>query len=913
MDTYRKLLRWESEPDSNRLLLFDGHSLAYRSFYAIPELSTRDGRPVNAVYGFWRILSRILRSFPSVYATVVFDAGGKTFRHGIYPAYKATRKEMPQELAAQLPVIQDLLERLGVPVVLERGVEADDLLASLVRRAEEKGLTTYIATSDKDLAQLVSERVALLKPTGRAPGGGIECLDPKKTKEKFGVPPERIVDFLALVGDTSDNVPGVPGVGEKTAALLLGQFGSLEAVLENASQVRNARVRESLTAHAGDALRAKTLIALKDDVAVGEVPADCRLRGADVERLAELLRELEFQSVLSELRLAATPSRPTEGAREAKADFHTILDRGDLRRLVERLAAAEEFSLDLETTDRDPMRAAIVGIAVSLEPCEGYYIPVGHDSLGAPLQLPLEEVLAALRPAIENEVPRVVGQNLKYDLVVLGRHGLRPRGIAFDTMVASHLARPEEPRHNLEEVARFYLGQELLPYDGLVGKEGRMAAVAVEEATAYAAAHAEVVVRLKAPLEAALERVGATRVFREVEVPLVAVLARMEQNGILVDRGVLAAQGDEIRRKLQRIEEDLYEIAGERFNPNSPKQVAEILFERLRLPVIERTKTGPSTSARVLAELAAQHPLPGKLAEHRELQKLLNTYIERLPEAIHPETGRIHTSFHQTSTATGRLSSSAPNLQNIPIRTEIGERIRRAFVAPEGSVLIGADYSQIELRLLAHLSEDETLIETFRSGEDLHRLTASRLFAVAEGEVTPRLRDVAKRINFGILYGISPYGLARELGVSQAEARGYIDRFFGTYPKAKDYIERMIALATERGYAETLLGRRRPLGYLQSKDAARRSFDQRNAVNTPIQGSAADLIKLAMLDIDRSIEAGLLRARMLLQIHDELVFEAKEEESVEAVGAIKEKMETVMALRVPLEVKVACGTNWSGI
>lgn len=913
MATHSELLGWEGEADAKRLVLFDGHSILYRSFYAIPELSTRDGRPVNAVFGFWRIVTRILRAFPSDHVAVVFDAGGKTFRHDLLPEYKATRKQMPQELASQISVVHDLLSRLGVPVVEEPGVEADDLLATLARRAERKGFVTYIVTSDKDLAQLVSDRVFLLRPSRRGPDGGVETLDREKVVEQFGVPPEKIVALFSLVGDTSDNVPGVPGVGEKTAASLLTQFETLEAVLSRSSEVRNARVRASLQSHAADARRAQTLITLKDDLPVAGTLADCTLREVDADGLALLLRDLEFQSVLTELGLVATDARPSAPTPQTRADYRSVLDRGDFDELVNRLAAAGEFSLDLETTDRDPMRAEIVGVALSLRPFEGYYVPVGHDYLGAPAQLPVRDVLRALAPLIEAEVPCMVGQNLKYDLVVLGRHGLRPGGIAFDTMIASHLARPEEPRHNLEEIAQFYLGQRLVPFDELVGKGGSIASVPIENVGAYASAHAEVVLRLKEPLEAALEQAGATRVFRQVEVPLVPVLGRMERNGVLVDRRVLAAQGDEIRQRLKRIEEDLYELAGERFNPSSPKQVAAILFERLRLPVIDRTKTGPSTSARVLAELATQHPLPGKLAEHRELEKLLNTYIERLPEAIHPETGRIHTSFHQTSTATGRLSSSDPNLQNIPIRTEVGERIRRAFVAPRGSVLIGADYSQIELRLLAHLSEDDVLIDAFRRGEDLHRLTASRLFGVVEKDVTPRLRDVAKRINFGIIYGMSPFGLARELGIPQAEARAYIDRFFGAYPKVREYIERMIAQARECGYAETLLGRRRPLVHLRSKDVSRRGFDERNAVNTPIQGSAADLIKLAMLEIDRLIQTGRLQAKMLLQIHDELIFEAEARDSPAAAATIRERMENVMPLRVPLKVKVATGLNWSEI
>ncbi len=911
MPTYKEILKLPAEPDAGRILLFDGHSLAYRTFYGIPELTTRDGRPVNAIYGFLRVLLKTMREFPAAYAGVAFDAGGETYRHRLLPAYKATRKEIPEELAVQLTPLQGVLDALGIPVIAREGVEADDLLGAIARRAADKGMTALITTSDKDFAQLVDDRILLIRPAGRRPTGEIELFDREKVIEKYGVPPERIVDYLALIGDSSDNVPGVPGVGPKTAAKLLQEFGDLDSVLANADKVRNARVRDALKAHAAAARLARELIALKLETDVGKVPEDYALRGIEVDRLREILSDLEFHSILSDLDLAGGEGGPAAPSGGREAEYRTILTETGLDELARGLAAADEFSLDLETTSRDPMRARIVGIAISPRPYLGYYIPVGHDYLGAPAQLPLDRVLDRLRPLIEGETPRIIGQNLKYDLIILRRLGLDPRGISFDAMIASHLARPEERHHNLEEIARHYLNYEMLSYRELAGKEGKIAQVTVEQAAFYAAEDAEIVSRVKPRLEEALERAGATRLFRDVEVPLVNVLARMEQNGILVDREVLAAQGREIREKLAIIERDLYEIAGEEFNPNSPKQVAEVLFNRLGLPVIERTKTGPSTGARVLAELAAQHPLPGKLIEYRELQKLLSTYIDRLPEAINPETGRIHTSFHQTSTATGRLSSSDPNLQNIPIRTEIGERIRRAFVAPEGSLLIGADYSQIELRLLAHLSGDPGLIAAFREGKDLHRMTASRIFAIPEEAVTGKLRDAAKRINFGIIYGISPFGLARELGIPRGEAKDYIDRFFAAYPKAKEYIDELIARATEKGYAETILGRRRPLPHLRSNNVPRRNFDKRNAVNTPIQGSAADLIKLAMLRLDRLIEAGTLRAKMLLQIHDELIFEAREEDVPQASELIKREMEGVMELRVPLTCKVKSGRNWA--
>ena len=914
-----ELLGWQEETDKRRLLLFDGHSIAYRAFYAIRELSTRDGRPVNAVYGFWRILTRIMRAFPSAYVAVTFDAGGETFRHRLYPQYKATRKEIPADLAAQLPLIHEILDQLGVRVISLEGVEADDILASLARCATEKDLSVLIATSDKDLAQLVDPQVRLIQPAGRRSGGGqsaggIELIDRERVQEKFGVPPEQIIDFLALVGDTSDNIPGVPSVGEKTASRLLSRFGSLDAILANVDQVKNARVKENLKKYEQDALLARRLVTLDGEIAVGEVPEGCRLREVEVDRLRVILTDLDFHSILDDLQLEGLPF-PKKEAKETKderrADYRPILNSDDLSQLVKDLAAEEEISLDLETTSRDPMRAKIVGIALSPRPYEGYYIPVGHDYLGAPTQLATADVLAALRQLIEGEGTKIIGQNLKYDILILRRYGLAPRGVSFDAMIASHLAHPEERHHNLETIARTYLGYEMLSYNELVGKGGEIAAVPVEKATFYAAEDAEIVCRVKPLLEGALTETGVMTLFREVEVPLIAVLTRMEEHGILVDRKVLAAQGRDLRERLSIIEEDLYEIAGARFNPNSPKQVAQVLFVRLGLPVVDRTKTGPSTSARVLAELAMKHSLPGKLIEYRELQKLLNTYIERLPAAINPETGRIHTSFHQTSTATGRLSSSGPNLQNIPIRTEVGERIRRAFVATEGAVLVGADYSQIEIRLLAHLAEDGALIEAFKTGKDLHAITASRIFSLPEEEVSAKLRSAAKRINFGIIYGISPFGLSRELGITRTEAKDYIERFFAAYPRTKAWMDRIVEKTTERGYAETILGRRRPLPQLNSTNAQSRNFARRNAINTPIQGSAADLIKLAMLRIDRAIEEGAIEAKMLLQIHDELIFEVQEEKSGEAIARIKEEMEGVMELLVPLEVSVECGKDWS--
>ena len=909
MPTYKEILGLPEPLNEGRLLLFDGHSLAYRSYYAIRGLTTRSGEPVNALFGFWRALLKTLREHPSAYCAVVFDAGGVTFRHEIYPDYKATRKPIPEDLASQLPLIERLLTALGIPVLAEEGVEADDLIASIARRAAERGIDCLIVTSDKDLAQLVDERISLIRPTGRGERISEQLIDPEGVKEKYGVEPGRIVDLLALVGDASDNIPGIPSVGEKTALRLLEEFGSLDGILDRVDSVSNERIRQNLKAYGDDALRARRLIRLKTDIPIGDPLKLCRLRGIDREGLRSFFNEVEFESALSELSLA-DPRPQAEGE---KAEYRVVLTEKELDALCDELSTTDSFAIDLETSGLDPMTAEIVGIAISPRPYLGYYIPVGHDVLTAPEQLPLSWVIERLRPFIEDEAHRILGQNIKYDLVILMRYGLKPRGIAFDSMIASHLVHPEQRRHNLAQIAALYLGEKVTTYAEVAGKDTPFSSVSIEKATGYAAEDAEIVHRLRDPLTRALREANAIDLFERVEIPLVSVLARMERNGILVDTRVLAKQGEELRKELEIIEADLLDMAGEPFNPSSPKQVAEILFDRLGLPVIERTKTGPSTSARVLAELAVHHPLPGKLIAYRELKKLLTTYIDQLPKAVNPATGRIHTTFHQTSTATGRLSSSEPNLQNIPVRTEAGVRIRRAFVAPEGSLLVSADYSQIELRILAHLSEDDRLIAAFESGEDLHRLTASHMFGIAKEMVDERQRNAAKRINFGIIYGISPYGLARDLGITQAEAKEYIDRFFDAYPKTREYIDRLVKLATERGYAETLLGRRRPLVNLTSRNVPQRNFDKRNAVNTPIQGSAADLIKLAMIRIDRLIEGGELPAKMLLQIHDELIFEIEEEACEEAAATIKDEMENVLSLRLPLEVKITIGRDWGEI
>jgi DNA polymerase I len=913
MPTYEELLSLPSPLDPQRLLLIDGHSLAYRAYYGMPQLTTQQGTPVGAVYGFWRAILAMMRRHPCLHMAVAFDAGGRTFRDELYEAYKANRSLMPEDLQLQIPLIERLLSELGIPVFVQPEVEADDVIASLARQSAQRGLWCLIASSDKDLAQLVNERVSLLRPAGRGAPDALQLLDADAVKERYGVPPERVADLLSLMGDSSDNIPGVPGVGEKTARKLLQQFGTLEGVLASADRVGNQRIAEHLITHADKARLARELVRLREDLDVGDVLSVCQLRGSRPEGLSALFSELGFLEALDELGLDSqeTTLAPRDGADDA--EYITVLGRDGLKEALEEIGSCSSLSVDLETTGRDPHTAEIVGIALSSRPLRGYYIPVGHRTLDAPGQMELSGVLDALRPILEAESPEIIGQNLKYDLILFRRHGVHPRGIRFDAMIASHLTQPEERRHNLERIVGSVLGHAMTRYGDLVGKDETFADVPLDRATAYAAQDAEIIQRLRPPLQDRLAADHLRSLFDDVEMPLVSVLATMESNGILLDKEVLAKQGCEIRREMEILESDLFDLVGEPFNPNSPKQVAEILFGRLGLPVVSRTKTGPSTSAQVLLQLAQQHPFPGKLMAHRELQKLLTTYIEQLPKSVHPLSGRIHSSFHQTSTATGRLSSSDPNLQNIPTRTEVGGRIRCAFVAEAGHLFLAADYSQIELRLLAHFSQDESLIGAFESGTDLHRRTASRVFGLPEDRIPHELREAAKRINFGILYGISPFGLARDLGIPQSEARTYIDRFFDAYPQAKQCIDQMVETATKKGWAETLLGRRRPLPGLTSRNAQQRNFDRRNAVNTPIQGSAADLIKVAMIRIDARLRSEFPSVRLTLQIHDELVFEVPVGISDPVAEMVAQEMENVHPLNVPLTIKMRQGENWGAL
>lgn len=897
------------EANAARLLLIDAGSLIYPAYFAMSGLSTAEGFPTGAIYGVSRMLLKLLGDYPAQYAAVAFDSRGPTWRHQLYAEYKAQRPPMAEELAVQLPRIQEVVEALGLPHFAAPGYEADDLIATLIRRLvrADRDLPALIFSGDKDLMQLVGERVQLLRPAGRA-GQALELLDAEGVRRHLGVPPEQIGDYLALVGDAVDNVPGVPGIGKVTAKRLLGEFGSLEGLLAQAERVSNRRARDALLNYAEQARLSRQLVELQavpleQDSAV--LLAKCRCHAPDRARLRELFQQLQFRSLLQEL--ALDPLRPAEIAVEI------VLSEEQFEVLLARLGQAPAISLDLETSSRDALRAQIVGISLAVETGRGYYLPLAHDYLGAPPQLGLEETLTRLRPLLENPGKELLGQNIKYDLKILRRYGIKLRQVAFDSMIAAYLLEPGSPK-SLAAIAARYLHRAMQPYKELSQQE--FSKVPIDEAARYSVADAETVLCLRRPLSEKLRADRLWELFSEIELPLIPVLTRMELSGIGLDPAILKEQARELHKQIEVLRAEMARLAGGEFNPSSPKQVAEVLFERLRLkPIkpIKKTKSGVSTNAQVLRELADLHPLPELILQYRELEKLRGTYVEKLPSYINPETGRIHTTFNQSVTTTGRLSSSDPNLQNIPVRTALGGQIRSAFIAPAGRLLLGADYSQIELRVLAHLSGDPELLRAFRAGEDLHRKTAAELFGLAPEQVNAYQRGIAKRINFGIIYGISAYRLARELQISQKEAQSYIDSYYRRYERVKAYATEQVQLAEAQGYVSTITGRRRYLPEIKSHNWARRSYEQRNAVNAPVQGSAADIMKLAMLRVAEALRQSGLRCDMLLQIHDELLFEVDQAEAPAAAGLIKRAMEQVMKLEVPLKVEVKAGQSWGGL
>jgi DNA polymerase I len=917
----------------DRLFLIDGYALIYRAFFALiarPLVSSK-GENTSAAFGVARFLLKLLEQHRPDYLGMVFDAGDSE-RMELYPEYKATREKMPDELELSIPRIRQLVEAFRIPVLELDGYEADDVIGTLARQAVEADLEAVIVSGDKDFYQLIRPHVCLLNP-GRGGPTAVdeEWVDTRNAGERLGVPPERVVDYLALIGDSSDNVPGVKGIGPKGAIGLIEEFGSLDEILRRTGEVRSKRAREALEAFAGDALLSRRLVTIRDDLPVRLDLEALRLTEPDRPRLKEILLDLEFHSMVREF---AAPGEEERAARRLEADYRLLSTPGEVREVVREARAAGRLAVDTETSDTDPMRAELCGISLAVEEGVGYYLPFRHRVRGPDQGELLGEAtprtddcevvanlpdlhgpeMRALVELLEDASVEKIGQNLKYDFLVFRREGIALRGIGFDTMIASYVLEPGRREHGLDSLALQHLDHRTIEYAEVTGKgkaQVPFAEVALEEACTYAAEDADVALRLAGLFRPEMRALHLDGLFRDVEMPLVTVLAEMEWNGIRIDEAFFARMGEELRAQLRQLKQLIHAEAGGPFNIGSTPQLREVLFGRLGLPVTKRTKTGASTDVDVLQALASQgHRLPALLMEYRQLEKLRGTYVEALPRMVNPETGRIHTSFNQTVAATGRLSSSDPNLQNIPIRTEVGAGIRRGFVPAEGHRFVSADYSQIELRILAHLSRDDAFVEAFRSGADIHRQTASVVFGVPAGEVTREMRDRAKTVNFGIIYGQGPFSLGQQLGIPTAEAKEFIEAYFERFPGVRRYLDRQVESARERGYVETITGRRRYIPELKSRNFNIRAFGERVATNAPIQGSSADLIKIAMIRIQGDLDGGRVPARMLLQVHDELLFEtpAGTEDAVREM--VRERMEGAAELEVPLRVEGGVGESW---
>ncbi|WP_421144062.1 DNA polymerase I [Aeromonas dhakensis] len=909
---------------SNPLILVDGSSYLYRAFFASQQadLRTSTGLPSGAVRVMANMMRSLRKQYPDCHVAVVFDAKGKTFRDDIYPEYKANRASMPDDLRSQVAPIHQMIKAMGFPFLMVEGVEADDVIGTLARQATEKQLPVLISTGDKDMAQLVSDHVTL-----------IDTMKDVKTDregviEKFGVPPELIIDYLALMGDKVDNIPGMTGVGEKTALALLQGIGSIDEIAANLDKVaalgfRGSKAFADKFREQEEQVRLSYVLAtIKTDVKLEQSLEELELGPIDKEALLAVYREYELRNLIKELESGGEESGAEgdeEGAAPAAAietDYRCILDEAEFDEWLARLQAAQLFAFDTETTSLDYMEARIVGVSFAIEPGKAAYVPFGHDYLGAPIQLTEAVVLGKLKPLLEDPARLKVGQNLKYDRNVLLNHGIELQGIAYDTMLESYVLNSTASRHDMDSLARRYLNVETISFEDIAGKGVKQLTfnqIELEQAAPYAAEDADITLRLHQALWGKLAaEPGLAKVFSEIELPLLPVLARMERLGTTIEPKLLHQQSQEIEVRLAELEKQAHELAGQEFNLSSPKQLGEILFTKLGLPIIKKTPKGaPSTAEEVLAELAETYELPRLLMEHRGLAKLKSTYTDKLPLMIKPQTGRVHTSYHQAVAATGRLSSTDPNLQNIPVRNEQGRRIRQAFIPCAGYKLVAADYSQIELRIMAHLSGDKGLLTAFAEGKDIHKATAAEVFGVALEAVTSDMRRSAKAINFGLIYGMSAFGLAKQLEIGRAEAQKYMDLYFERYPGVLEYMERTRQQAEAQGYVETLFGRRLYLPDIKSRNAGLRKAAERAAINAPMQGTAADIIKRAMINVDgwiRGIEDQSIR--MLMQVHDELVFEIREEKLEEYIAIIKEKMSSAAELHVPLVVEAGTGDNW---
>ena len=922
----------------NPLVLVDGSSYLYRAFHAFPPLTNSAGEPTGAMYGVLNMLKSLISQMQPSHIAVVFDAKGKTFRDEMFEQYKSHRPPMPDDLRKQIQPLHDIIRALGIPLLVIEGVEADDVIGTLAVAASKANQKVLISTGDKDMAQLVDDNIMLINTMNNT------LLDRDAVIEKYGIPPELIIDYLALMGDSADNIPGVAGVGEKTALGLLQGIGSMAEIYANLDKVAELPIRgakklgDKLLAEKEMADLSYRLATIKTDVALDITPEQLTLGASNNDQLTEYFGRYEFKRWLNEVmngadsitnnneqptkinHYQATPALAKDNSDEAlpaiqidRSRYETLLTEADLNRWVEKLKQAKLFALDTETDNLDYMAANLVGISFALENGEAAYLPLQLDYLGAPKTLEKTTALSLLKPVLENPSIQKVGQNFKYDLTIFARNGIDVQGVAFDTMLESYVLN-STGRHNMDDLAKRYLGHQTISFEEIAGKGKNQLTfnqIPLEQAAEYAAEDADVTMKLQQVLwEKLSKEPSLEKLFKEMELPLLGVLSRMERRGVLIDSDALFLQSNEIANRLSELEEQAYVLAGQPFNLASTKQLQEILFDKLGLPVIQKTPKGaPSTNEEVLEELAFSHELPKVLVEHRGLSKLKSTYTDKLPQMVNPQTGRVHTSYHQAVTATGRLSSSDPNLQNIPIRNEEGRRIRQAFIAREGFTVVAADYSQIELRIMAHLSQDQGLINAFTQGKDIHRSTAAEIFGVALDEVTSEQRRNAKAINFGLIYGMSAFGLSRQLGIGRADAQNYMDLYFKRYPGVQTFMHDIREKAKAQGYVETLFGRRLYLPDINSSNGMRRKAAERVAINAPMQGTAADIIKRAMIQLDQKLQNDPDIA-MIMQVHDELVFEVRSEKVAFYSELIKTQMESAADLVVPLIVDVGQGTNW---
>jgi DNA polymerase-1 len=893
---------------SERLILVDGSSFLFRAYHAIPPLTNPQGEPTNAIYGVSNMLRKLIADYQSEYVTVVFDAPGKTFRNDLYEQYKAHRPPMPDDLRVQIEPLHQLIRAMGLPLIMEPGVEADDVLGALAQHAAGQGFSVIISTGDKDMAQLVTGLITLENTMTNS------RMDIQGVIDKFGVKPEQIIDYLALMGDSSDNIPGVPKVGPKTAAKWLEQFQTLENLIAHADQI-SGKIGENLRASLEQLPLAKQLTTIKCDLDLPYSIDDLKRRPVNTMELKNRLAGLGFSSWLKMLDNHAETVIVEDKPAIIESSYETILTEQQFKLWLDRLENAELFAFDTETTSLDYSKAEIVGVSFAVTPGKAAYVPLAHDYAGVPDQLNRTEILEQLRPLLEDPLKAKLGQNLKYDTHVLANHGITLRGIVHDTMLESYVLNSTATKHNMDDLAQEYLGVTTIHYEDVAGKGAKQIPfqeVPLEQAAPYAAEDADITLRLHHVLMAKLQQQPTLhKLYTEIEIPLISVLTRIESNGVLIDAAMLAQQSLELAHHIVAIEQQAHDLAGHTFNLGSPKQIQDILYDQQKLPVLKKTPKGqPSTEESVLQELAIDYPLPRLILDYRSLSKLKSTYTDKLPQQVDDKTGRIHTSYHQAVAATGRLSSSDPNLQNIPIRSEEGRKIRQAFIAPNGYKIVAADYSQIELRIMAHLSADAGLLKAFGEGQDVHRATAAEVFGVAPDQVTTDLRRSAKAINFGLIYGMSSFGLAQQLGLSRSQAQSYIDLYFTRYPGVKNYMDGSREQAREQGYVETLFGRRLYLPEIKSRNAARRQYAERTAINAPMQGTAADIIKRAMIGTDQWLQRDKPAAKMIMQVHDELVFEVAEDQLEHCAGSIRAIMCSAADLDVPLIVDIGIGSNW---